>query len=147
MKSPGPEKAGVNVIDIFTRKPIQGEQQHRIVRLAPELDGLEMLYSNDSHPEKLFSMDILCWALLDDGNIVGMVPWLNTITSCTDIQDPLNGHWEGYYDPGIEEVFYQPPSHKVVELEAAADYYEYSSDQPDDNHSGDSRYHWYPFGI
>jgi transcription elongation factor GreB len=33
------------------------------VRVAPELDGLEMLYTNDSAPDKLYSLKIVCWAL------------------------------------------------------------------------------------
>ena len=63
---------------------------------------------------------------------MGLVPWLNQVTPCTEICDPLNGRWEGYYDPGIDEIFTEPPIHKIVELESAADYYEYQCDQPDD---------------
>ena len=98
----------------------------RFIRLAPELDGLEMLYCNDSHPEKLFSIKILCWGLRESGDIVGLVPWLNSLAACTDISDPLNGSWMGYYDPGIDELFYEAPIHKALELETAADYYEYT---------------------
>src|SRR5690606_32168295 len=38
----------------------------------------------------------------------------------------------GYYDPGIDEVFFEAPIHKIVELETAAEYYEFESDKPDD---------------
>jgi hypothetical protein len=95
------------------------------VRVAPELDGLEMLYTNDSAPDKLYSLKIVCWALREDGDVVGMVPWLNQIVPCTEIDDPLNGRWEGYRDPGLEDIFYVAPTHKVVELETASDYYDY----------------------
>jgi hypothetical protein len=121
-----------NVVDLFTRKPFGTAEKRKIIRLSPELDGLEMLYSNDSSDDKLFSMKILCWGLFEDGEVVGMVPWLNKIVPCTEIADPLNGHWEGYYDPGIEEIFYHAPTHKVVELETAADYYHYESNEPND---------------
>lgn len=117
-----------NVVDLFTRQPYCHPSMQRFIRLAPELDGLEMLYSNDSHPEKLFSIKILCWGLRESGDIVGLVPWLDTLAACTDIKDPLNGRWEAYYDPGIDELFYEPPIHKALELETAADYYEYSCD-------------------
>lgn len=116
------------VVDLFTRKPYSNPLTQRFVRLAPELDGLEMLYTNDSHPNKLFNIKILCWGLREDGDIVGLVPWLDALTACPDIADPLNGHWECYYDPGIDEFFYEPPIHKALELETAADYYEYSGD-------------------
>lgn len=117
-----------NVVDLFTGKAYSSPLNRRIIRLAPELDGLEMIYSNESHPEKLFSVKVLCWALRADGEVVGLVPWLDDIISCTEIQDPLNGHWEGYYDSGIDEVFFEAPIHKVLELETAAEYYDFECD-------------------
>ena len=120
-----------NVYDIFSGRPLF-ESDKKIVRISPELDGMEMLYSNDSAPSKLYSLKIVCWALRDDGEVVGMVPWLSEIVSCTEINDPLNGRWEGYRDPGINEVFYSPPAHKVLELETSSEYYEYQADNPGD---------------
>ncbi len=121
-----------NVIDLFTRKSYLTPCSQRFVRLAPELDGLEMLYSNDAHPQKFFSIKVLCWGLKEDGEVVGLVPWLDRLTPCPDIKDPLNGQWEGYFDPGIDEVFYEAPIHKALELETAADYYDYACDQDTD---------------
>lgn len=121
-----------NVVDIFTRQPYSERQSSRIVRLSPELDGLEMLYSNEANPDKLFSLKILCWALRANGEVVGMVPWLDDIVAAPEIQDPMNGKWEGYYDPGIDEVFYDGPIHKVVELETAAEYYDFQCENPYD---------------
>lgn len=117
-----------NVVDLFTGKAYSSPLNRRIIRLAPELDGLEMIYSNESHPEKLFSVKVLCWALRADGEVVGLVPWLDNIMPCTEIQDPLNGHWEGYYDSGIDEIFFEAPIHKVLELETAAEYYDFECD-------------------
>ncbi|WIO73237.1 hypothetical protein QP938_07935 [Porticoccaceae bacterium LTM1] len=114
-----------NVVDLFSGKPYSDPFNRRIIRLAPEHDGLEMLYSNEAHPDKLFSIRVLCWGLRADGEVVGLVPWLDSITPCTEIQDPLNGQWEGYYDQGIDELFTEPPLHKVIELETAAEYYSY----------------------
>ncbi len=111
------------VIDIRSRRPWQPEERRRIIRLAPELDGLDMLYSNDNDPERLFSIKILFWALRANGEVVGLVPWLGRMVACPDIRDPLNGQFEGYYDAGIEDVFDEPPAHKRAELEAAAEYY------------------------
>ena len=121
-----------NVIDIFSRRPLSQLQERPIIRLSPELDGLEMLYSNDASNGRLFSLQVLCWGLKSDGEVVGLVPWLDQIMPCTEICDPLNGHWEGYYDPGIDDIFDEPPIHKIVELETAAEYYEYQCDQADD---------------
>lgn len=121
-----------NVVDLFTGQSYVADQDSRFIRLSPELDGLEMLYSNESSAEKLFSLKILAWGLKANGEVVGLVPWLNDIIACGDIKDPLNGQWEGYYDPGIDEIFYEPPIHKVVELETAAEYYDYECENPQD---------------
>lgn len=121
-----------NVIDIFSRKPYQPLEETRFIRLAPELDGLEMLYSNEASADKLFSLKILAWGLRANGEVVGLVPWLDDIIPCTEIRDPLNGQWEGYYDSGIDEIFYEAPIHKVVELETAAEYYDYECENPGD---------------
>lgn len=121
-----------NVVDFFTGQPFSELHNQRIIRLAPELDGLEMLYSNESSPDKLFSLKILCWGLRANGEVVGLVPWLNDVVAAPEIQDPLNGKWEGYYDPGIDEIFFEGPIHKVVELETAAEYYDVQCEHPND---------------
>ena len=54
--------------------------------------------------------------------MVGLVPWLDGLVAYDAINDSLNGQWEGYYDQGVDEVFFAEPLHKVVELETAADY-------------------------
>ena len=117
-----------NVIDIFTRRPLSENSNTNLIRIAPELDGLEMLYSNAENPDKLFSVKVLAWGLRVNGEVVGLVPWLDELIACDEINDPLNGQWEGYYDQGVDELFFAAPLHKVVELETAADYYEYQSD-------------------
>lgn len=121
-----------NVIDLFTGKTYLPLKDTRFIRLSPELDGLEMLYSNEASQDRLFSLKILAWGLRANGDVVGLVPWLNDIVPCTDIQDPLNGQWEGYFDSGIDEIFFEPPIHKVVELETAAEYYDYECENPQD---------------
>ena len=63
-----------NVIDIFTRKPLSEISNSNLIRIAPELDGLEMLYSNAENPDKLFSVKILAWGLRVSGEVVGLVP-------------------------------------------------------------------------
>lgn len=118
-----------NVIDIFTGKPLSDLFDHKLIRVAAELDGLEMLYSNSENADKLFSIKILAWGLRRSGEVVGLVPWLDGLVACDAIDDPLNGQWEGYYDQGVDEVFFAAPLHKVVELETAADYYEFQYDE------------------
>ena len=44
-----------NVIDIFTRKPLSESLDNKLIRIAPELDGLEMLYSNSENEDKLYA--------------------------------------------------------------------------------------------
>lgn len=121
-----------NVIDLFTGRIYSPQTDLRFIRLAPELDGLEMLYSNEASGDKYFSLKVLCWALRENGEVVGLVPWLDDIIACGDIKDPLNGSFEGYFDPGIDELFFEPPIHKVVELETAAEYYDYQCENPQD---------------
>lgn len=126
-----PDRPNGNVIDLFTGKPLLEAQRERIIRLSPELDGLEMLYANDTDKQKLFSLKILCWALRENGEVVGLVPWLDKVIACPEINDPLNGKFEGYYDPGVEDIFFDAPIHKVVELESSAEYYESSAESPE----------------
>ena len=117
-----------NVIDIFTRKPLSEAQSNKLIRIAHELDGLEMLYCNADNKDKLYSVKVLAWGLRLSGEVVGLVPWLDELTPCDEINDPINGQWQGYYDEGVDEIFYSAPLHKIVELETAADYYEYQCD-------------------
>ena len=112
-----------NVIDLFSRKPVADTQANAIIRLAPELDGMEMLYSNDSNPGKLYSMKVLCWALMNNGEVDALIPWLNKLVPARELNDPLNGHWEGYYDSTHDQAFFEPPDYKIKELESSATYY------------------------
>ncbi len=121
-----------NVIDIFSRKPLSELANSPFIRLSPELDGLEMLYSNKTHPGKYFALKILCWGLRESGEVVGLVPWMTDIVPCPAIEDPLEGQFEGYYDPGIDEIFFEPPEHKIIELETSASYYQYHCTTPDE---------------
>ncbi|PJE80593.1 hypothetical protein CI610_00415 [invertebrate metagenome] len=112
-----------NVINIFTGKSVAEHKTNTVIRLAPECDTMEILYSNDANPNKLFSMKILCWALMENGEIDAMVPWLDKLVSARQISDPLNGHWEGYYDNHNKRVFFDAPMHKAMELKAALKQY------------------------
>ncbi|MFT5085154.1 MAG: hypothetical protein ACI9Y1_003212 [Lentisphaeria bacterium] len=132
MKTSSNDRGKDNVIDLFTGRPYSFRNDIRFTRLSPELDGLEMLYSNEVSEDKYFSLKVLYWALRADGEVVGLVPWLNDIIACQDINDPLNGTFEGYYDPGIDELFFEAPIHKIVELETAAEYYDFQCENPQD---------------
>ncbi len=121
-----------NVIDFFTGRPLN-QLNNKILRIAPELDQMEILYSNDSSYH-LYSLKIVCWALREQGDVVAMVPWLNRIVACTELKDPLNGRWEGYRDPTLidGQVFFTPPPHKILELETAAHYYQTDDAEDED---------------
>lgn len=125
---PPVDKNDGHVVDLFTGKTWDPGKTSKIIRIAPELDGLEMLYSNDANPDKLFSMKILGWVMNEHGEVDAMVPWLSNLATCRELNDPLNGRWEGYYDNFNETVFYNAPIHKVIELESSASYYATESD-------------------
>jgi len=106
------------------------KQNHTyICRLLPEQDGIEMLYSNDSS-DQIFSLKVLCWAVWNDGHIDGLVPWLNRIAPCRTLNDPLNGHWEGYLDPTTGQILFEAPSYKAEFLQASHQFYPKVSDDP-----------------
>lgn len=126
------EPATSNVVNLFTGEPFNEAAVERIVRISPELDGMEMLYTNDASPERLYSLKIVCWGIRESGEVVGLVPWLNDIVPCIDIDDPLNGRWQGYRNPISNEIFYEAPIHKVVELESCVKYYQQENTCDDD---------------
>lgn len=111
------------VVDLFSKQPLQPSDEQRLLRICPEFDDISMLYSNDAHAGKVFKLRLIAWGLQKNGDIVGLVPWLNSVTACPTLTDPLNGHWEGYYDSLSGEVFYDAPPHKTTELHAAYDYF------------------------
>ena len=117
----GNGRAADNVIDLFSHKPLKAANTERIIRISPEYDGLSMLYASHKTSSKLYAMRILCWGLRDNGEVVGMVPWLNKVVPCDELDDPHIGKYEAYYNTATEEIFYQAPPHKVMELETAAD--------------------------
>lgn len=112
-----------NVVDIFTGLSLAESARRQFIRLSPELDGICMLYSNHSDRNKLYSMKLVCWALRENGDIEGLVPWFDGMRACSTIDDPNVGMWEGYYDPQTENIFFEPPTHKILELETAAEYF------------------------
>lgn len=107
---------GNNVIPFPTRR--HGAYPP-IVRLSPEFDGLELLYSNDKHPNTLFSLRILAWAHQQDGTTVAIVPWLKTAARAPELADPMNGRWEGYRLPDSDVLFEEAPGYKAAEMQAA----------------------------
>jgi hypothetical protein len=122
----GIHRGNSNVVDLFSKKNLNTLHNERIIRLSPEYDGMSMLYSNiSSGPDKLYAMKILCWGLRDNGEVVGMVPWLNKVLPCDELSCEQHGQYEGYYDMTAEVAFSHAPTHKVLELETAADYFEF----------------------
>ncbi|WP_447895624.1 hypothetical protein [Vreelandella sp. GE22] len=114
------------VIDLETAR--QRHQARKcVIRLAPELDGLEMVYQLAASPDTYYGLPILAWGLRDDGNVVGLVPWMDTLSACNELNSQENGHFVGYRDPETEEIFDTPPEHKHTELTAAAEYFEYEA--------------------
>lgn len=120
-----------NVVELFSGKTFSSLRGEQLIRLSPEYDGLSMLYSNrHTDPNKLYAMKILAWGLCANGNVIGLVPWLNRLTPCNALDDQATGLWEGYYDSAADHLFFEPPEHKVAELEYAADYFSAGLDNP-----------------
>lgn len=112
------------VIDLEARRQRQ-QARRRLIRLAPELDGLEMVYRLDSSAETLYGMPLLAWGLREDGEVVGLVAWMETLMPCQRLDDDEHGRFIGYRDPETEELFEVAPEHKLMELEHAASYFDY----------------------
>ena len=111
---------GNNVVPLTPRRRAVAPP---ILRLSPEYDGIELLYANDQHPDTLFSLKILAWARLANGDTVAMVPWLKEPVTAMALADPLNGRWEGYRLPDSDYLFIDAPQHKVKELDAALEFF------------------------
>ena len=112
------------VIDLEAMRQRQLARR-RLVRLSPELDNLEMVYRLASDADTLYGMPLLAWGLQEDGEVVGLVPWMEALTPCHRLDDAEHGHFIGYRDPETEELFEEAPEHKVLELEHAAAYFDY----------------------
>ncbi|CAH0992708.1 hypothetical protein SIN8267_02841 [Sinobacterium norvegicum] len=121
-----------NVVNIFSGRPVCKENDSRIVRLSPECDGISMLYTNNTNNAKLYRMSILCWALRENGQVDALVPWLDNIYPCSELNSPVDGQWEGYYETCSETVFDEPPEHKISSLIHSAEYFGTESAEPDD---------------
>ncbi len=117
-----PQGSGGKVINLNSRRPSRNEPG-RILRIAPENDGLRTLYSNDNHPDRLMSLDIVGWALHESGAVTALVPWLKDVVAATLLADPLNGHCEGYWDPWSARLLPATPAHKISELKGALDFF------------------------
>jgi hypothetical protein len=112
-----------NVVSIFSKQTPQHLLNKKFVHLSPEFDGLCILYSNKHCiGDKLYTMKILCWGIQACGEVVAIVAWMNKAIPCTDLADEEHGFFEGYYDTKSQDIFYNPPAHKVVELEALQTY-------------------------
>ncbi|MFP5441283.1 MAG: hypothetical protein ACLGHJ_07305 [Gammaproteobacteria bacterium] len=120
-----PPGARGQVIDLESRRRRKAgsEGPGRIVRIAPENDGIRTLYGNDRHPDRLVSLDIIGWALHESGTVSALVPWLKDVVSAELLADPLNGHCEGYWDPHAERTLAAAPAHKVAELLSAREFF------------------------
>jgi len=114
------------VIDLDTVRQRQQARKY-LVRLAPELDGLEMVYQLAASPDTYYGLPILAWGLREDGSITGLVPWMESLAACHELDSEESGCFVGYRDPETDEVFDVPPDHKYDELVAAAGYFEYEA--------------------
>ncbi len=109
-----------NVINLFTGTAHSEQHVAPALQICPEASGLSMLYSNQENPDRLIAVPIMCWALKPNGDVVGMVPWINEITDCHNIDKQLNVCWEGYYCEKKDDIFFEPPEMIVAQLAVSA---------------------------
>ncbi|GAA3937176.1 hypothetical protein [Litoribacillus peritrichatus] len=102
----------------------EGKASPKIVRISSEMDGLEALYTNDLSSERLFTIKILFWALLDNGSVCAIIPWLKDIITTNELNNPHTGQWQGYYDQKLDRIMFKPPEFKVKELELGHHYFD-----------------------
>ena len=121
-ESPRPKQIEppTNVVNLFTKKSISAHTDQRIVRVCAEHNGARMLYSTADRPERLVAVPILCWALLEDGSVSGIVPWLNQVLPCKEVESKFNIVWEGYYCSIDENIFVDAPAEVIATLSIAA---------------------------
>lgn len=114
------------VIDL--EKVRQRQQASRVlVRLSPETDNLEMVYQVETEPDNFYALPVLAWGLRVDNEVVGLIPWMETLTPCDQLDDEENSVFVGYRDPETQEMLNKPPEHKWHALTAAADYFDYEA--------------------
>lgn len=119
--TPSQSKAGPsggNVVSLFSNLN-QTASSRQILEIYPETSGIKMLYATDDS-DRCIAVPIICWALRADGEISGMVPWLNDVLDCETIADRFDLTWEGYYDDTSGDVFYQAPGYAVAMLTTSA---------------------------
>ena len=119
-----------NVIQLFNRSKWSPAKQDQLIRLSPELDGLEMLYAND-HNEVPVGLKILCWGINQQGEVDALVPWLDKVHHARFLKDPLSGRWVGYFNQQKLHTFLEPPEHKIKELQSASKYFSQTCDEHD----------------
>ena len=108
-----------NVINLFTGQSIVKSTQSSIIQICPENSGIKMLYANHNRPERLVSVPVLCWGIRNDGETVGVVPWIGEIRDCTRIGETHDISWEGYYLESTGTIFSTPPEPMVAQLATA----------------------------
>lgn len=119
-RMPEKDNSFSNVVNLFTGQSIDESPEARIVRIVGEQNGTRMLYANYDHPERLIAVPILCWALTESGEIFGMVPWLDEILPCHEIEEKYSVCWEGYFNIEDDDIFFEPPAESTAQLTVAA---------------------------
>lgn len=117
------ESTESNIVQLEHYRTEQSSPKSQIVRISSELDGMEALYSSDLSSEHLFTIRILFWALLDDGQVCAVIPWLKEITTTQNLNHS-KGRWQGYYDAIQDKIFFKAPEHKTKELELGHQYFQ-----------------------
>lgn len=104
-----------DVVSLFTGETIETVEQ-KIVAIVGESSSIRMLYSTAENRERLIAVPLICWAMREDGECIGVVPWINEILDCQQVQERYGVIWEGYYDAINEEILTEIPEKAKAEL-------------------------------
>ncbi|RMA78711.1 hypothetical protein [Umboniibacter marinipuniceus] len=114
-----PDKPDPNVTGIFSRQAINEEPAQRIRCVSPEFTGIKMIYQCDEDT-RYYALPILCWSMLEDGRVTGLVAWQDSVCPCDQVTLAYGGRWVGYQDCHSNALQLEAPESKRVELLAMA---------------------------
>ena len=121
--------SNVVCIGITSLNSFRSARSRKILRIVPEHDSNVVLYSSsEGGAERYYTQRIVCWALRESGQVVAIVPWLSRLVASDEIDDPEMGRPLGFYNLNSRRLLYEPPAHKVAELDAVNTFDDYLLD-------------------
>ena len=118
--SSGSDKLEEKVTGIFSRRSDRPQREQRTDFISPELSGMQMIY-RCSEQERYYALPVLCWGLMSNGAVEGLVPWQDEVRICRDVKLAYGGKFVGYQTSGSNSISEQAPLPKIAELQAMSE--------------------------